>query len=184
MLMRRKKAHLLIVDVQEKLAPHVAGSAEIIANCGRLMRYARRLGVPITVTEHYPQGIGGTVPALIEQAGNDAERLEKITFSSWRQKRIRERIAELADDGRTQVVVAGMEAHVCVAQTVLDLLKVELDVFLVVDAVGSRQDETRRIAVERMARAGAHVVAHEMVAFEWLERGDTAEFKDVLAMLK
>lgn len=184
MLMRRKKAQLLIVDVQEKLAPHVDGSAAIIANCGRLLRYARRMDVPITITEHYPKGIGATVPELIELAGNDAKRLEKISFSSWRQKRIRDCIASLADDGRTQVVVAGMESHVCVTQTVLDLLKVELDVFLVADAVGSRESETRRLAVERMAGAGAHIVSHEMVAFEWLERGDAAEFKDVLAVLK
>lgn len=184
MHMRRKSSQLLVIDVQEKLAPHVADGGDVIINCGRLLRYARRMDVPITITEHYPQGIGGTVPALLEHAGNDAKRLEKITFSGWREKRIHKRVARLADDDRTQVVVAGMEAHVCVTQTVLDLLDAELDVYLVVDAVGSRRAATRDVAVERMARAGAHLVTQEMVAFEWLERGDAAEIKDVLAVLK
>jgi nicotinamidase-related amidase len=90
----------------------------------------------------------------------------------------------LRQAGRTEVVVAGMEAHVCVCQTVLDLLANEFDVFLVADAVSSRAPANRELAINRMARVGAAVVSHEMIAFEWLERGDTPEFRDLIERIK
>lgn len=183
MLMDREHSQLLLIDVQEKLAPHVADAPRLISNAARLVRYAQRLRVPGTVTEHYPAGLGPTVPELKGLAG-DMRTLEKITFSGWRTKEIHRRIADLADSERTQLVVAGMESHVCVLQTVLDLLDAELDVFLVADATGSRDREVRRVALDRMAQAGARIVTQEMVAFEWLGRGDTAEFKDLIGVIK
>src|SRR5262249_48997078 len=109
--------------------------------------------------------------------GNEVPALPKITFSAWQDGAIRERIERLRAAGRTQVVVAGMEAHVCVCQTTLDIISASLDVFLVADAVGSRATEVRDLALGRLERAGARMVSHEMVAFEWLGRGDTKEFK-------
>jgi nicotinamidase-related amidase len=184
MLAERSRSHLLVIDVQEKLAPHVAGQSEIVANCQRLIRYARRLDVPIAISEHYPNGLGPTVPSLVEAAGNATPRLEKITFSCWRDAGIKAALEANAKRGRNQVVVAGMEAHVCVGQTVIDLLANGLEVMLVADAVGSRQERTRAIAIERMRGAGATIVSQEMIAFEWLERGDAPELKDVLKSLK
>jgi nicotinamidase-related amidase len=180
----RRRAQLLIIDVQEKLAPHIDGGEATAANCGRLIRYARRLGVPITITEHYPKGLGPTVSSLREAAGNEAPCLEKIAFSCWRDDAIRNRIEALAADGRDQIVVAGMEAHVCVGQTVLDLLAAFQDVFLVADAVGSRDARVRDLAIERYRDAGATIVAQEMIAFEWLERGDDPAFKDLIELIK
>ncbi len=143
MHIERDRSQLLVIDVQAKLAPHVAGQAQVVANATRLLRYARRLEVPATITEHYPRGLGPTVAEVREAAGNDAPVLEKIAFSSWKDAGIRARLEGLRAEGRDQVVVAGMEAHVCVAQTALDLVAATgLDVFLVADAVGSR--ETRR----------------------------------------
>jgi len=184
MHIERERSQLLVIDVQSKLAPHVSGQAQVVANATRLLRYARRLDVPATITEHYPNGLGPTVAGVREAAGNDVPVLEKIAFSSWKDAGIRARIEGLKAEGRDQVVVAGMEAHVCVAQTALDLVAAGLDVYLVADSVGSRQAAARDIAVERLRQAGATIVAQEMVAFEWLQRGDDPAFKDVVAIVK
>jgi nicotinamidase-related amidase len=186
MHMRRDSSQLLVIDVQEKLAPHIDGGERVVERCGRLIDVARRLGVPVTLTEHYPKGLGPSVAALRAKAGNDTPVFEKIAFSCWRDEPIRARIDGLRRQGRAQVVVAGTEAHVCVGQTALSLLgrSSELEVFLVADAVGSRAALDRDLAVERLRQAGARIVSHEMVAFEWLERGDAPEFKDVLAIVK
>jgi nicotinamidase-related amidase len=184
MLIDRQRSQLLLIDIQGKLAPHVADGDSVVMNCTRLARYARRLGVPATLTEHYPKGLGPTATPVVEALGNEVPRFEKIAFSSWQDEAIRGRIESLRADGRDQVVVAGMEAHVCVGQTSLDLLAAGLEVFLVADAVGSRGKEVRDIAIRRLERAGAHIVAHEMVAFEWLGRGDTNEFKDLIEVIK
>lgn len=184
MLAERRRAQLLIIDVQEKLAPHIAGGEATAAKCVRLVRYARRLGVPVTVTEHYPRGLGATVSALREAAGNDTPHLDKIAFSCWRDDAIRTRIEGLGRQGRDQIVVGGMEAHVCVGQTVLDLLRHDRHVYLVADAVGSREAAVKDLAVERFRSAGAHIVAQEMIAFEWLERGDDPAFKDLIKLIK
>jgi nicotinamidase-related amidase len=185
MLMNRARGHLLVIDVQTRLAAHVAGAERAIDNCRRLVAYARRLGVPVTVTEHYPAGLGPTAPALLAAAGNDTSILEKIAFSCWRDDAIRDRLARLRDQGRDQIVVAGMETHVCVGQTVLDLLaEPGHRVFLVGDAVGSRDAQVRDLAIERLRNAGTHIVTQEMVAFEWLERGDDPAFKELVALIK
>ncbi len=180
----RSRAQLLIIDVQQKLAPHVAGQAAVVANCGRLVRYAQRLDVPITVTEHYPAGLGSTCAELAAVAGPDAPIFGKITFSSLKDEAIATRLRAFKADGRDQIVVAGMEAHVCVGQTVLGLLQDGFHTLVVADAVGSRVAEVRQLALDRMARAGAEIVSHEMVAFEWLERGDSPEFKDLIGVIK
>lgn len=184
MLASRRRAQLLIIDVQERLAPHVARHTDIIANCGRLIRYASRLGVPMTLTEHYPKGLGETVAQLRSAAGPDATRLKKIAFSCLNDATIAARLRKHREHGRSQMVVAGMEAHVCVGQTVLDLLGDGFEVLVVADAIGSRSADVRQLALDRMARGGAQIVSHEMVAFEWLERGDAPEFKDLIEVIK
>ncbi|MBS0241155.1 MAG: hydrolase [Proteobacteria bacterium] len=184
MLMDRARAHLLVIDVQEKLAPHIAGTGAVTANCLRLIACARRLGVPVTITEQYPKGLGPTVQSLVEAAGNETPRLEKITFSCWREQTIRARIEDLAAAGRDQLVVVGTETHVCVGQTVLELRANGHQVYVVADAVGSRTQSNRDLALARFSAAGASIVATEMVAFEWLERAATPEFRDVLALVK
>jgi len=184
MLADRDRAQLLIIDVQEKLAPHIADSSVAAANCLRLVRYAGRLGVPITITEHYSKGLGPTVSGLRDAAGNETPRLEKIAFSCWRDDAIRTRISALESEGRDQIVVAGMETHVCVGQTVLELLDHGKTVFVVADAVGSRQAAVRDLALERFRDAGANIVAQEMIAFEWLGRGDDPAFKDLIQLIR
>lgn len=184
MLIGRARSQLLIIDVQQKLAPHVADQQRIIDNCRRLAIAAVQLGVPITFSEHYPAGLGPTVEAIKRQSGNGAQAIGKVEFSCWRNASLKARIEELRRAGRKEVVVCGMEAHVCVCQSVIDLVANGFEVFLVADAVGSRLVETKELAIERMRRAGAGIVAQEMVIFEWLERADTKEFNDLLALIK
>lgn len=184
MLAERHRAQLLVIDVQEKLAPHIVDGELAVANCERLVRYARHLDVPVTITEHYPNGLGATVASLRDAAGNEAPCFEKIAFSCWRDDAIRDRIEGLSRGGRDQIVIAGMEAHVCVGQTVLDLRTENRDVFLVADAVGSRDARVRDLAIERFRAAGATIVAQEMIAFEWLGRGDDPAFKDLIRLIK
>lgn len=184
MLADRDRAQLLIIDVQERLAPHIADGESVAANCERLVRYARRLGVPVTITEQYPKGLGPTVASIREVAGNDTPCLEKIAFSCWRDEAIRSRLSTLEGEGRDQIVVAGTETHVCVGQTVLELLENGKTVFVVADAVGSREARVRDIALDRFRASGATIVAQEMVAFEWLGRGDDPAFKDLIQLIK
>lgn len=187
MRLRHATSQLLVIDAQERLVPHVVGGAECVGTIVRLARYAARLAVPLTIAEHYPQGLGLTVPALMSTmalASSDAIRCPKITYSCFAEPALRERIVSLARASRRQIVVAGFEAHVCVAQSALDLIVDDLDVYVVADATSSRREEDRALALERLRQAGAAIVSSEMVAFEWLERADTAAFKDLIQMIR
>lgn len=184
MLAERDLAHLVIIDIQERLAPAIHLHETVEENAARLMRYAAQFGVPLTLTEQMPERIGATIPALREIASPKSTAFAKTTFSIWRDHAIRERLVELRHKNRSQIILAGMEAHVCVLQSALELLANDFEVFVVADATGSRASDNHRLALERMARAGAEIVTHEMIAFEWLERADTAEFKALLPLLK
>lgn len=180
MLLNARDSFLLVVDVQEKLAPAVADNAALVARIALLMRAARRLEVPLLVSEHYPQGIGRTLPALAELAPEGAI-FEKISFSCLRQEGVPARVAGL---DRGQAVVCGLESHVCVLQSALSLLEAGYRVYLIEDATGSRHAVDRAAALRRVERAGGTLVTAEMVVFEWLERGDHAAFRELLALIK
>jgi nicotinamidase-related amidase len=184
MRMQRDRSQLLIVDLQEKVAPPVYNISSVISVCRRLVHIAQRLGVPITVSEHYPKGLGPTVPELHGDLGSEAEVLEKITFSCLRNASLHQRFDGLRDHGRGQVIVAGIEAHVCVGQTALDLIAEGYEVYLVADGTSSRTPESRELSLHRLRQAGGYVVDSEMVLFEWLEQAGTPEFKDLVALLK
>lgn len=184
MLAIRDHAHLVVVDVQEQLVPAIHEAAPVIANITRLIAYARILSVPTTFTEHVPERIGPMLPTLREASPPQAVCLRKANFSSLREPALADRFHALRRQRRDQIVLCGMEAHVCVMQTGLDLLAAGFEVLLVADAVGSRSTHNRDLAINRMSKAGAAIISHEMIAFEWLERGDTPEFKDILAVLK
>lgn len=185
MLLDREVSHLLIIDVQEKLAPAIAGGEVVVGNVQRLIAYAGRLGVPVTATEQYPEGLGPT-RADVRQAVSDAGgvTLSKLAFSAWKEAECRSRIEQVGAQGRGQVVIAGMESHVCVLQAALDIKAAGFDVAVVADAVGSRVAGNYDRAIERLRRGKVEIVTQEMVAFEWLGRAGTPEFKDVLSVLK
>jgi nicotinamidase-related amidase len=180
-LLERGRSRLLVVDVQEKLAPAMADYASMEAAAGRLIQGARRLAVPAVVSEQYPAGLGPTVAALREALGAETPVLAKTAFSCLGDAALK---SGLLSGARDQVVVCGLEAHVCVLQTSLDLLAHGREVYVVADAVASRVQANRALALERLARARAQIVSTEMVLFEWL--GDAADpaFKDISRLVR
>lgn len=180
MLLQRAQSLLLVVDIQSRLAPAIANADEVVANAARLLQGSERLMVPAWVSEQYVQGLGATVDALQPHLGA-AWRFEKIHFSCLKEDGLHGR---LLATGRRQIVVCGTETHVCVLQTVLDLLALGFAVFVVADAVGSRTPANREAGLERMRAAGAVIVSTEMVLFEWLERAGTDDFRAVLPLIK
>ena len=180
-LVRRGRAALVVVDIQEKLAALMTERERVVANSCKLIRAGLRLGVPMVVTEQYPKGLGPTVPAVIEALGGEYAPIEKLAFGCCGEPAYAER---LDASRRTQVVLCGMAAHVCVLQTCLALLEKGLEVHVAADAVCSRRVELARPALEQMRQAGAVITSVESVLFQWLGRAGTAEFKDVLKLIK
>jgi len=171
-LLSRERAALLVVDVQEGFRPYECFEP-VASACAKLVQGARILQVPTLVSEQYPQGLGHTAP----EVGLAGERtIEKSVFSAARADGF-----DLA--GRSQAIVCGIEAHVCVSQTVHDLLAEGLQVHVIADAVGSRHDEDRERALERMQSAGAVISTVEAALFELLERAGTPEFKPVQRLI-
>lgn len=164
---------LLVVDVQEKLVPAVGDPEQLVANCAWLIGVAAVLDVPVLISEQYPAGLGPTVAKLKAVAPQDA-CMEKVHFSCAEAPSCKARIEAV---GRTQLVVAGIEAHVCVLQTALGLFQAGKDVFVVADAVSSRRSLDAQMALGRMRAAGVQVVTKEMVLFEWAHQAATAQFR-------
>ncbi len=177
-LMSRDDTALLVVDVQGRLIGMVPGHQRIIWNIGRLIDGARLLGVPVAGTEQYPQGLGPTVPELAERLDNMSD---KVTFSCGS-------CHELWSGFKRQqihrVLVVGIEAHVCVQQTVFDLLAAGMRVYLAVDAIGARHDIDYQTALRRMDSAGATLTTTEAALFEWCERSDIPEFKSISQLIQ
>ena len=180
MLLSAARSCLVVVDIQERLAPAVANPEGVIRRVGILMRAAQRLGVPILVSEQYPKGLGPSVPEVASLAPVGAT-VAKLHFSCAAEPEFAKRVEAL---DRDLVVVAGMEAHVCVLQTALGLKEAGYCVAVVADAVTSRRELDRSMALERMRGEGVTIVTTEMVVFEWLHRAATPEFKELSALIK
>lgn len=180
MLIQEENSLLLIVDIQEKLAPAIDQGEAAIRNNKRLLQSAQQLRLPVFVSEQYVRGLGPTIPAIKTLAVN-AHFFEKTHFSCTRQPGVLEM---LKATGRQQVILSGMETHVCVLQTAFGLLHAGFEVFLVADAVSSRTPDSRRLAIARMQAAGIYIVSTEMVLFEWLEEAATEQFRALLPLIK
>ena len=167
-LLERDKAALVVVDVQEGFRSYASFEA-VARACAKLVQGTRILGLPRIVSEQYPKGLGHTAPEL-ELAGEPV--VEKTVFSAARAEGF-----DLA--GRTQAIVCGIETHVCVSQTVHDLIDRGIEVHVPADAVGSRHRLDYERGLERLERAGAVISTVESVLFELLERAGTPEFKAV-----
>ena len=183
MLVEAKKSTLFLVDMQERLLPAMTGGAEAEAKCMILLKAAKALDVPITVSEQYPKGLGHTVPGLREEIGN-APVFEKLAFSCWRDPAIKTHMIGHHEKGRPLVILAGIEAHVCVMQTAADLSAMGFGVFAVADAMASRAPASRQMALERMRENGVSIVNTEMVVFELLGQAGTPEFKALSALVR
>ena len=178
-LLSREDSRLLIVDMQQKLLPLIPVADRVIHNCRRLIHGAQALGIPVAATEQYPKGLGATAPQLAELLGDVPE---KLRFScsevlNWP-------TAAEQPEARDQVVVAGIEAHVCVQQTVLDLIARGFRVYVVADSVASRGKFDWKTALRRMADAGATLTTVESVLFEWCETAAAKEFRQISDLIK
>jgi nicotinamidase-related amidase len=166
------RAALVIVDVQEGFRKAIPDFGAITAATATLVRGAEALAVPIVVTEQYPKGLGSTVPEVTEALPDGVERLPKTVFSAARAD-------GFALGGREQAIVCGIEAHVCVNQTVLDLLDQGLEVHVVADAVGSRSAANKELGLAKAERAGAWRTSVETALFELLGEAGGENFKTV-----
>lgn len=180
MLIERDRSCLLVIDVQEKLAPAVAEPAAVIRNIAMLMRAAARLGVPVVVSEQYPQGLGPTI-AELRTLAPESVPVPKLNFSCAADPVIQRR---LRDTQRSLIVIAGMEAHVCVLQSALGFRGAGHETVVVADAVASRAPANREAALQRLRENGVEVVTTEMVVFEWLGQAGTPEFKELSRLIK
>lgn len=184
MLLERHRAQLLIVDMQERLAPHIHEGDQAVHNAGILLQAAERLEIPVTVSEQYVKGLGPTVAPL--QPGIAAATIfEKVHFSCAADAQIRRHLRQLEQEqGRDQIVICGMEAHICVLQTALGLVHAGHRVAVVLDAVGSRNPRSRDIAMARMLKNDIETVTTEMVLFEWMAQAATDEFRALSKLIK
>jgi nicotinamidase-related amidase len=176
------RAFVLVIDIQEKLLPLIRGHDRLVAACRKLLAGTRIFEIPVLATEQYSQGIGHTDASLqtsLEESR--AKVVEKMTFSAWAEQAVREAILEI---DRPQAIVIGIEAHVCVQQTVLDLVSRDYDACVCADAVGSRGRMDYEQALSRMRQEGAWVTTVESVLFELCQRCDTPRFKAMSRIIK
>lgn len=179
-LLERQHTTLLVIDIQERVNAVMRYRETVESNVVKLIRGFQLLHVPILLSEQYPKGLGHTI-APIRQALQATLPLQKMTFSCCGSD---EFITGLQEKNIRQVVVVGIETHVCVLQTALDLLAHQYQVYVVRDAVSSRHDLDHQTALQRLQQAGAIITTAEAVLFELLTRADTAEFKEVSKLIK
>jgi nicotinamidase-related amidase len=173
----RDRAALVVVDVQEAFRRALPDFEAVAAGAATLVEGAKEIGIPVLVTEQYPRGLGETVPEVADHLPEGTAPMEKVRFSASEAKGF-----DLG--GRDQALVCGIETHVCVNQTVLDLLGEGVETHVASDAVGSRTAENRELGLHKMERAGAVLTSVETALFELLRGSDAPEFKRVQALVK
>jgi nicotinamidase-related amidase len=176
----RARAVLAVIDVQEAFRPAVLDFERVARNAGVLVQGARRMGVPVLVTEQYPTGLGKTVPEVADHL-DDIEPLEKVCFSAVDAPGFQSTLKDLVRD---QLLLCGIESHVCVNQTAEDLLAGGYEVHIATDAVTSRTEHNRELGIHKMEQSGAHLTSVETALFELLRAAGTPEFKDVQKLVR
>ena len=174
MLIKNDQSILLLIDLQEKLAPAIEDIDAVIRHNLWLVDVAGRLSVPVGATVQYPSGLGPLVPELSSRIQPD-RIVEKLHFSAVADNRL----GSLPGISRRQIVLTGTETHVCVLQTALDLLALGKEVFVVAEAVGSRRASDKELGLARLRQEGCRIVSREMVAFEWLHQAGTDMFRQI-----
>lgn len=177
--LNKEEAVLLIIDIQERLTPAMEYGPKVIDNTAVLASVANALGVPIIVTEQYPKGLGKTVEELSDKL-EGASFFSKMKFSSCTE----EVVDELKKLGRKKVIITGMETHVCVYQTVRDLLSMGYDVFVSSDAVCSRSKQNFKNGLKMISEMGAVVTNTETIFFDFMKEAGTPLFKELSKLIK
>ena len=176
----RENAAFVAIDFQEKLMPVMSRTELLEAQTVKLLKGMDALGIPGIVTQQYTKGIGETVPAIAEALGN-FEHVEKVTFSCMATEEFVSRLEAL---GKKDIIVCGIEAHICVQQTVLQLMEAGYNVYLAVDCISSRSEEDKVWAIARMGEAGANITTYESILYEILRGSKADGFKAVSAIVK
>ena len=181
-LLDANRSILLIVDAQEKFLPVTPGMADAAKRMVILVKAAARLGIPVVASEQYPKGLGSTLKEISSSLPPGSAVLSKLSFSACD---VPEWAEAVRSAKRNQFVICGVETHVCVLQTTLDLIQnLDGQVYIVEDAVASRHTLDRDSALRRMESHGAYRVTAEMAAFEWLRKAGTPEFKEIQGWMK
>ncbi len=179
-LLTAEKCVLLVVDIQEAFVGHISKLERVVERSKIMIQAARLLDVPIVVTEQYPKGLGRTVPPLQEALG-DCYYYDKVTFSCGQDDSIQK---ALQNTGRSQVLIVGIETHVCILQTAYDLLAMHLQPYIAVDAVGSRRESDRQAALQRLQQDGVTLTTTEAAIFEMTGSAKHPAFKEIAKLVK
>lgn len=179
--MRSEDVILLVVDVQEAFRDPIGNFAVVASNIARAVSGFNILGLPIVLTEQYPKGLGPTAEEIRFSLPEDFEPIEKMTFSAFGSADVR---IKLEDAGAKQVVLCGVETHVCINQTAHDLIAAGYDVHLLTDCVGSRFDHDKAAGLEKMKAAGVVPSSVEMALFELMGNAGHEKFKEIQALIK
>lgn len=180
-LLGSEQSCLVIIDIQEKLVPTICNVNKMIGQCSILIKAASLFGVPMILSEHYPDKLGETDKKISSLLDHNTSVITKTTMSCASNDDFIQSIEKIK---KQQVVIIGMEAHVCVLQTAIELKSQGKDVYVVADAISSRAEESIALARARMRQYGIHIVNTEMVLFEWLKHGDHPVFRDVIKLIK
>lgn len=178
-MLNRDEVALIVIDVQDKLLPTINGKDILLERIVSLIRFARELAIPVLATEQYPKGLGATTASVSDALEHPP--LEKMAFSCMGEPNF---VSALESLGRRQLLVIGIETHVCVMQTCLMALKKGYEVFLPVDAVGAHNKRHHETALQRMASSGVTMATAEMTMFEALKVAGTPDFKKILPLIK
>lgn len=165
---------LLVIDIQERLLPKIDQAELVLRRAIWCVDLALAMDVPIVLTEHFPEKIG-TTPAVLREKIKQDQILSKTYFSAMAEGELPAKLG-----ARKQVIVVGTEAHVCVLQTVIDLIDNGYQVYLVSDGLGSRKNSDKELAMNRLQQLGAQIISCEMLAFEWLQKAGSTKFREIL----
>lgn len=180
MLIKAAASAFVVIDMQQRLVPAMLAPARTLKNAILLIEAARELDVPVFLTEQYPAGLGRSMEDVAAAAAG-CPVFEKVHFSCMEDRVFAEALAALQ---RRQIVLAGMEAHICVVQTAASLLEAGYEVFVVSDATAARSAASEEACLQRLSAAGVGIVTTEMVVFEWLGKAGTSSFKKLLPKVK
>jgi nicotinamidase-related amidase len=180
MRIERQHATAIVVDIQERLFPHIHEHEALAQRCAMFIKGLRTLKIPIVVTQQYTKGLGPTIPAIADALG-EFEPMEKRAFSATT---INDVEAIVLGTRGHQIILLGIETHVCIQQTALDILAQGRGVVVIEDCVSSRNANDKRIAIERMRSAGAVITTAESMLFEILETSESEAFKQISALVK
>lgn len=179
-MLSRESAVLIVIDIQGNLFEVMQSKEELLANAIKLVKGAKIFNLPIIITEQIPEKLGQTLPILSQELAGTAT-ISKDSFSCWGNIQFKEKIESF---GRKEIIIFGIECHVCVYQTASDLIHYGYDVYVVADAVSSRTKENSATGIEAMNNSGAHITSTEMVLFELLRSAGDAKFKEIYKLVK